>query len=348
MKALTVIPATADSARLEEVPEPTRSKGEVLIQGHSVGICGTDREIIAGRYGQAPPGEERLILGHESLGRVLEAPESSELSKSQWVCSIVRKPDPVPCPNCARGEWDMCQNGLYTEHGIMGLHGFATERYCVEERFVVPVSAELAERGVLMEPASIVAKAWDHIERIGRRAYWSPERVLVTGAGPIGLLAALFAVQRGFEVHVFDRESEGPKPELVASLGASYHTGEVEKLAGADIILECTGASALVFAVMCAAQRNGIVCLAGVSSGGHRIPIDLGALNRALVLENNVVFGSVNANRQHYERAADALARANPEWLDRLITRHVPLDQWEEALVRKPGDVKTVISLERA
>lgn len=344
MLALTLIPGIPGSARLDEVSEPDPADGDVLIRAQALGICGTDREILRGAYGTAPPGEDRLILGHESLGRVIEAPPATGLSPGDWVCGIVRHPDPVPCASCACGEWDMCQNGRYSEHGIKGLHGFAAERYRMDRRFAVLVDPQLAERGVLLEPASVVAKAWDHIERIGRRAHWEPNRVLVTGAGPIGLLAALFGVQRGLDVHVLDRVTEGPKPRLVADLGATYHTGEIEEAGTSDVVLECTGAPALVLASMRAARPNGIVCLTGVSSGGRTIPVDVGALNRELVLENNVIFGSVNANRLHYEQAAAALARADAHWLDRLITRRIPLPRWETALERHPHDVKTVIT----
>jgi threonine dehydrogenase-like Zn-dependent dehydrogenase len=200
--------------------------------------------------------------------------------------------------------------------------------------------------GVLLEPASVVAKAWDHIDRIGARAHWQPERVLVTGAGPVGLLAALLGKLRGLDVHVLDRVTNGPKPHLVAKLGATYHTGEVESVGAADIVLECTGASQLVIQAMRMARPNGIVCLTGVSSGGRAIPIDAGALNRELVLENNVVFGSVNANRRHYELAASALALADPAWLEGLITRRVPLSSWREALEPHPHDVKTVLTFQ--
>jgi glucose 1-dehydrogenase len=261
------------------------------------------------------------------------------------VCGIVRQPDPVPCPSCAMGQWDMCQNGLYTEHGIKGLHGFCAERYRLDVSFVVPVDERLGARGVLVEPTSVVAKAWDHISRIGERTPWKPERVLVTGAGPIGLLAAMIGVQRGLDVHVLDRVTEGPKPKLTAALGATYHTGGIEEMDPADIVLECTGAPSLVISSMRAVRPNGIVCLTGVSSGGRTIPVDTGALNRELVLENNVVFGTVNANRLHYDQAAAALLRADSAWLDSLITRSVPLEQWQEALERQPGDVKTVITL---
>lgn len=345
MRALTVVPGVPDSARLDDLPEPDRAEGEVLIQAQGLGICGTDEEILRGKHGSAPSGNERLVLGHESLGRVIEAPSSTGLSPGDWVCAIVRHPDPVPCASCACGEWDMCQNGRYTEHGIKGLHGFAVERYRMDRRFVVPVDRQLAERGVLLEPASIVAKAWDHIERIGRRARWEPRSVLVIGAGPIGLLAALLGVQRGLDVHVLNRSTGGPKPQLVADLGATYHAGEaIEAAEPADIVLECTGVTSLVVGAMRAGRPNGIVCLTGVSSGGCTTPIDTGALNRELVLDNNVVFGSVNANRRHYEQAADALERADAGWLDRLITRRIPLAQWAEALERPRHDVKTIIT----
>ncbi len=238
----------------------------------------------------------------------------------------------------------MCSNGRYTEHGIKELHGFAAEQYVCTPDFLVRGDARLGELNVLVEPASVVAKAWEHIEYIGRRAAWQPRRVLVTGAGPIGLLAALFAVQRGYEVQVIDRVQDGPKPALVRSLGAEYHAGGVrDSLKAVDVVLECTGAASLFFDVLEVVGANGIVCLTGVSSGGHRVPVDAGSLNRELVLENNVVFGSVNANRRHYEAAVAALARATPAWLARLITRRVPLDDWRAAYTREEGDVKAVL-----
>jgi threonine dehydrogenase-like Zn-dependent dehydrogenase len=170
--------------------------------------------------------------------------------------------------------------------------------------------------------------------------------VLVTGAGPVGLLAALMGVQRGLEVHVLDRHTDGPKPELVRALGATYHAGDVRAAAEeSDVVLECTGAGQLVLDVMQYNRPGAIVCLTGISSGGRDLPVDVGGLNRGLVLENDVIFGSVNANRRHYEAAATALARADRAWLDRLITRRVPLKDWPQALEKRPGDVKVVIDL---
>ncbi len=346
MRAVTVVPKQKGSARLDEIAEPPLSDGPVLVETTAIGLCGTDFEIVEGAYGWAPPGEERLVLGHESLGRVVEAPSASGFAPGAHVVGIVRRPDPVPCANCAVGEWDMCRNGKYTERGIKERHGYASERYRIRPEHLVEVSPALGNAGVLLEPTSVVAKAWEHIERIGRRARWSPRRVLVTGAGPIGLLAALLAVQRGLDVHVLDQVTEGPKPALVRALGATYHTGSVEEAGkGADIVLECTGVPRLVFDVMGVTEPGGIVCLTGVSSGGHDLGVDIGTLNRNMVLENEVVFGSVNANRRHYEAAAEALERADHDWLGRLISRSVPLERFAEALERQPGDVKVVVEM---
>jgi threonine dehydrogenase-like Zn-dependent dehydrogenase len=344
VRAVTVTPGTPNSLRcVPNWPEPAADEGAVLVEAIAVGICGTDHEIIEGGYGEAPPGQEHLVLGHESLGRVLEDPTGT-LRPGDLVAGIVRHPDPVPCPNCAVGEWDMCRNGRYTEHGIKALPGFARDRWRVPPDFAVGLDPVLAPVGMLLEPTSVVAKAWDHIERIGARAEWEPQSVLVTGAGPIGLLAALLATQRGLSVHVLDRNTTGPKPELVRSLGATYHTSPVAELdLEPDVVVECTGAPTVVMDTMCKVGPSGIVCLTGVSSGGRTIDFDAGALNRELVLENNVVFGSVNANRRHWDLAAAALARADQAWLNSLITRRVPVSAYEEAYTSGGQDIKVVL-----
>jgi glucose 1-dehydrogenase len=344
MRAVTVVPLQAGSVDLTELPEPPDSDGPVLVKTRAIGVCGTDLEIIGGEYGWAPPGETRLAIGHESLGEVLEAPPASGLAPGDLVVAIVRRPDPLPCPNCAVGEWDMCRNGQYTEWGIKEHHGYARERYRITPDFLVKVDPSLGDLGVLLEPTTIVAKAWDHIERIGARASWMPSTVLVTGAGPIGLLAALIGAQKGLDVHVLDRVPTGLKPELVAALGATYHHASVAELGiEPDVVIEATGVAQVIVDVMDDSGANGIVCLTGVSST-RELPVDVGTLNRRLVLENNVVFGSVNANRRHYEAGAQALAAADPAWLARLITRTVPLADWRQAYERLPSDVKVVLA----
>lgn len=346
MRALTVIPLQKDSIRLDERPDPAPQGGLALIEAVALGVCGTDRDIIAGDYGWAPAGAERLVLGHESLGRVLDAPADSALRQGDLVAGVVRRPDPVPCPACAIGEWDMCRNGRYTERGIKERDGYGAERWLLEPAFAVKVDPELGYLGVLLEPTSVVAKAWDHIERIGARARsWRPHRLLVTGAGPVGLLAAMLGRQRGLETHVFDRATTGPKPQLVADLGATYHTGALTDLKHLDptIAIECTGADPVVLQLMATSGRDAVVCLAGVSSGGRSLPFDVGGFNREAVLGNDVVFGTVNANLGHYQLAHEALRMADKAWLARLISRRVPLERWREAFEPQPDDVKVTI-----
>jgi threonine dehydrogenase-like Zn-dependent dehydrogenase len=239
----------------------------------------------------------------------------------------------------------MCRNGRYTERGIKELHGYGAEAWHIEPEFLIGVDPALGETGVLLEPTSVVAKAWDHVERIASRSPAEPRVALVTGAGPIGLLAALLGRQRGLEVHVLDRVVDGPKPDLVADLGATYHAGSLDDVPEPDVVIECTGAPPVILDVLSFNRPDGIVCLAGVSAGGRSHPVDVGQLNRSLVLENDVVFGSVNANRAHYEAAAAALAAADASWLSRLVTRRVPLERWTEALVRDEHDVKVVVDL---
>ena len=184
MRALTVRPGTKDSLAIDDLPEPPESDGPVLVESLAVGLCGTDVEIIAADYGEAPPGADVLVLGHENLGKVASAPTGSDLTPGDLVVGIVRRPDPQPCPACARGEWDMCRNGQYTEHGIKGLHGFARERWRAQPDAVVKVDPKLGDVGVLLEPTTIVAKGWEQIERIGSRAFFDPKVVAVTGLVP--------------------------------------------------------------------------------------------------------------------------------------------------------------------
>ncbi|HUL27604.1 MAG TPA: glucose 1-dehydrogenase [Streptosporangiaceae bacterium] len=346
MRAITVVPGQQGSVALTDMPEPPPGDGPILVETLAVGICGTDLEIINGDYGWAPPGQECLILGHESLGRVIEAPPGTGFGAGDLVVGIVRRRDPAPCPACAAGDWDMCTNGQYTERGIKARHGYASERYRIRPEHLVAVDPALGTLGVLLEPATVVAKAWDHIERIGRRATWAPRTVLITGAGPIGLLAALLSAQRGYDTYVVDQVTEGRKPEMVRRLGASYfHRGDLSEAgAEADVIIECTGFVEMLLDVSPKHARHRITCLTGVSAAGTESSIDPGLLNRNMVLQNSVLFGSVNANRRHYELAAGALARADPGWLAGLITRQVPLGQWADAYTRQPGDIKTVLN----
>ena len=311
MRALTVAPGTANSAKVEDIPAPPKSDGAVLVRALALGVCGTDREIVSGAYGWAPPGQKRLVIGHESLGKVQEAPADSGFRAGDLVVGIVRRPDPVPCSCCAVGEWDMCRNGRYTERGIKERNGYGSDFFRIEPDFLVKLDPALGMNGVLVEPTSVVAKAWDQTERIGARSRGlAPKRLLVTGAGPIGLLAALIGAQRGLDVHVLDHNESLEKRASWKRLGGTFHLEGLADLDGLkpDILMECTGAPSVVRDAFGRTAAGGIVCLVGVSAPGHKLALDIGALNRTMVLDNDTVFGSVNANRKHYQDAVDVSA----------------------------------------
>ncbi|HVP03626.1 MAG TPA: glucose 1-dehydrogenase [Solirubrobacteraceae bacterium] len=344
MKAVTVQPGVAGSVRFEDVAEPDESTGSILVEAVAVGVCGTDIEIASGAYGWAPPGRDRLILGHESLGRVLDPGPNSGLQPGDLVVGIVRRPDPVPCPNCAVGEWDMCRNGKYTERGIKELDGFMSERWRIEPGYFTKVDSALGLLGVLLEPTTVVAKAWELVGVMRARAFWEPRQVLITGAGPIGMLAAMAGVQHGFDVHVLDRVTEGAKPRLVRDVGATYHSGAVADIGlSPDVVIECTGVGSVIVDSIRQVGAGGVVCLTGVGSGGPTSGLSPADVAREVVLHNNVIVGSVNANRRHFYRAAEALAAADPAWLGRLISRRVSPENIADALERSADDIKVVV-----
>jgi threonine dehydrogenase-like Zn-dependent dehydrogenase len=344
VKAVTVEPHRPNSARLEEISEPDAQGGSLLVEAVAVGVCGTDVEIVEGKYGWAPPGASRLILGHESLGRVLDPGSTSAFRAGDLVAGIVRRPDPVPCSSCAVGEWDMCRNGRYTEHGIKEIDGFMSERWRIDSDYAMKVDSSLGLMGVLLEPATVVTKAWEQVVTVGHRAFWEPRVALVTGAGPIGLLAALVVRQHGLEVHVLDRVESGPKPSLVRALGATYHTGTVADTGlQPDVIIECTGVGQVIADAIASIAPGGVVCLTGVGSGGRTVGLGTADAATNIVLRNNAVVGSVNANKRHWYKAAQVLARADRGWLARLVTRTVPPEQFMLAFRREPEDIKVVI-----
>jgi threonine dehydrogenase-like Zn-dependent dehydrogenase len=346
VRALSVVPGKPETAGVGDQPDPTADEGSMLVQGLLIGICGTDIEIIQEGYGWAPPGSDRLVIGHESLGQVIDAPAGSGFAAGDLVAGIVRRPDPDPCEPCGMGEWDFCRNGKYTERGIKQRNGYAASQWRVEPEFAVKLDPRLGDAGVLMEPTSVVSKAWEQSEKIAARAPFTRHVALITGAGPIGLLAALIGVQKGYEVHVLDKSDAGPKSALVHDIGGTFHTGDVSTLGvRPDIVIECTGYGPLVFELTGVVANDAVICLAGISGATREESASLDAINKQMVLENTVLFGSVNAARRHYEQAAQTLAAADLGWLTRLVSRKVPLSQYKDALNRQADDVKVAIDL---
>jgi threonine dehydrogenase-like Zn-dependent dehydrogenase len=237
----------------------------------------------------------------------------------------------------------MCRNGQYTERGIKEIHGFMSERWRIEPEYAIKVDSSLGILGVLLEPTTVIIKALEQVLAVGQRAFWEPKTVLVTGAGPIGLLAAGVTSLGGYEVHVLDRVETGLKPELVRALGATYHSGSVLDLGfEPDVIVECTGVGSVIADSVQKIGAGGVVCLTGVGAGGVT-PRAVGDMAAAAVLKNNVIVGSVNANKRHWYKANQRLTHLDPKWLSRLITRYEKPENFKQALERKPDDIKVVI-----
>ena len=216
MKAITVEPHKPETARLEDIAEPDARGGSVLVEAIAVGVCGTDVEIVEGKYGWAPQGKTRLVLGHESLGRVIDPGPSCALQKGDLVAGIVRRPDPVPCPNCAVGEWDMCRNGQYTERGIKEIDGFMSERWRIEPEYAMKIDRSLGILGVLLEPTTVVTKAWEQVRRSASEPSGSRAPCSSPAPGRSAFWRRSIGKQHGLEVHVLDRVESG------AQAGASF------------------------------------------------------------------------------------------------------------------------------
>ena len=215
----------------------------------------------------------------------------------------------------------MCRNGQYTERGIKAIDGYMSERWRIEPEYAMKVDPSLGLLGVLLEPTTVVTKAWEVALAVGGRSFWEPRNVLITGAGPIGLLAAGIGVQRGMDVHVLDRVTGGPKVDLVDMVGATYHSTSVSDLDfEPDMIIECTGVGQVIVESLVKVASGGVVCLTGVGHGGSLSGLAPADVASAAVLKNNIIVGSVNANKRHWYKASQALAQANPEVLKGLIT----------------------------
>ena len=319
----------------------------VLVRGLLMGVCGTDREIAEGGYGEPPPGESELIIGHEGLGRGARSAGRLGLSCRGSGGRDRAPPRSGSLPGVRRRASGTC---AATTSSPSAGSSAATDTAASSgasnrtSRWRSPPG--LGELGVLLEPTSVLAKAWDQVDRISQRAFFLRGRALVTGAGPIGLLACLLGVQRGYEVHVVDLATEGPKRDLVEALGAHYHAGDAADVdADVEVVIECTGLGAVGRSAAQRVVSGGIICLTGIMNVEPQFDVDATTMNRNAVLRNLVLFGTVNAGRRHWEQAVDALATADPAWLQGMITRRVPLTRWSEALERRPHDIKVVVDL---
>jgi threonine dehydrogenase-like Zn-dependent dehydrogenase len=362
MQALAVFPSKK-SLQLIDLPQPKlQGATDVLLRVREVGLCGTDREISSFEYGSPPPGSDHLILGHESLAEVIEVGRGvHSLQPGDLVVAMVRRPCPhTECRACRAGRPDFCVTGDYTERGIKGADGFLADYVVEDEAYLVRVPRVLADVAVLVEPLTVVAKAADQAQAIFNRLPYEPgpQRGLVLGAGPIGLLAAMVLVADGFETVVYSRDSNQSKQaQLVRSLGAKYMSSTsnpIESLAKAsgqfDVVLEAVGFAPLMLAATQMLKANGVLALTGVPPEAAIAELNVGRALRNLVLRNEVVFGVVNAGRRDHLSAIQHLEQFMvlfPESVRKLITHRAPLDEVPEMLRQKRG-IKNVVQMSRA
>lgn len=364
MKAILLIPGTTD-VRLGERLEPTiAAPDEVKLQILQVGICGTDRDEAAGGRAATAPGQTDLVLGHESLGRVVEVgPAVSSVKPGDYALFTVRR-GCDHCPACAINRSDMCYTGDYTDRGIRHRDGYQTEFVVDSETYLVPVPSAIASVGVLTEPMSIAEKAIDEAVQIqvgrlpdaGDASGWLRDKnVLVAGLGPIGLLAAMALQLRGAHVHGLDVVDAGTiRPRILEQLGGTYVDGRAvnphalaEHFPEIELIFEATGVAQLEFDLLAALGANGVYVLTGIAGGDRPVTIDGSSLMKALVLRNQVTVGSVNASHKHFALAVADLEAAKATWggaLDQFITHRLPYTAFADALSHHPADeIKTIL-----
>jgi threonine dehydrogenase-like Zn-dependent dehydrogenase len=336
MQALLTTPGEAHSIRVEDVPEPTGPG--VRLHTLEVGVCGTDREIAEGEFGLAPESGRDLVIGHEFLGRVAE--DGGGFSAGDLVTATVRR-GCGHCEACAESSPDACDTGDYTERGITGLDGFAREVVLEDPDALIAVPKDLGRLGVLSEPTSICARGIRHALHIGRRQVWRPRRALVLGPGAIGILATYLLRLEGLEVWTAGRSAGGPRAELVAACGARYvSTRETpldelrDDVGGFDLVIEAAGDAQVMLDVLGLLRRNGVGCLLGIDGRERSVSIDGSVVGVDAVIENRVLFGSVNAHREDWQAAVaglEAMRRRWPDELEAMVGLRVAPDRFAEA-----------------
>lgn len=368
MKAVAVTPGSRDIGLIDVDAPRLGAPTHVKLRMLDVGVCGTDREICAFQYGTPPAGSERLVIGHESLAEVVEVgPAVSRLRPGDLVVPTVRRPCPHDdCTACRAGRQDFCYTGDFAEHGIKGLDGYMTELVVDDERYMHVVPPALRDVAVLVEPLTIAEKALIQVEQVQQRLPWACafepgkprqtcHRAVVLGAGPVGLLGAMALVAAGFDTTVYSREvAPNPKADVLGMIGAHYVSAAettLDRLAARvgniDLVYEATGASSIAFEAMKVLGTNGIFVFTGVPGRKAPIEVDTDVIMRNLVLENQVVFGTVNAGQEAFEAAVRDVGLFHERWpraLAALITGRFPLTAHRELLTGPATGIKNVLA----
>lgn len=357
MKAVAVFPGSKHSAHLVELDKPVISPFEVLVKVLKVGVDGTDFEIDSGLYGKVPKGSPYLIIGHEAVGVVDEVgSEVSGFKRGELVVPTVRRPCEENCLNCRNDEYDFCLTGNYKERGIKALHGFMSEYFIEKPDYLIKIPSKFKKIGFLLEPLSVVEKAVGQIFKIQERLTWRPQKALVLGAGPIGILTTMKLRSRGIKTYAgATRSQESVKAQLVELTGAQYinlKENSIEEFSkgvgNLDIIVEATGNSTVSFQAMSVLGTNGILALTGVSGGNKKLEICGDCLNLKMVLGNKVVFGTVNASRADFEAGVRDFEEFETKWpglLSRMITKKLFLTEFKKSFFKDREDIKVVLEI---
>jgi threonine dehydrogenase-like Zn-dependent dehydrogenase len=369
MRAIAVIPK-AKQVNLIDQPEPKiSSPSDVKLRMIEAGVCGTDKEICAFEYGTPPADTEYLVIGHESLGEVVEVGlDVSRVKVGDLVVPMVRRPCPhSDCVACINSRQDFCFTGDFTERGIKQQHGFMAQYVVDDEKYMNPVPNELRDVAVLVEPLTIAEKALMQMWDVQQRLPWSCpiqsgkapahcHRAVVLGAGPVGLLGAMALVNYDFDTYVYAREPvPNPKADVLKMIGAKYISAEthslealVQEVGNVDLVYEATGASRLAFDMIKLLGTNGVFIFTGVPGRKGPIEVDTDLMMRNLVLKNQVVFGTVNAGRDAFEasiRDVGIFSQRWPQALRATITGRFPMENYQDLLVGRSSGIKNVITL---
>lgn len=351
MRAVAVTPGKANSIRIMDAPQPNPTGSQALLKVRKIGIDGTDLEINQGAYGEAPMGSDFLICGHECLATVVDNPSGSGgVRKGDLVVPTVRRPD--NCPNCQRGESDMCVQGDYKEHGIKGLHGFCSDYTVTDANFLVKIPQGLADVAVLLEPMSVAEKAVTQIFKIQERMFWKPKKALVLGAGPLGVLTVFLLRVRGLDVTaIATRPPESLKAQLVVKVGGTYVNSNdkpISSLGKFDLILEETGVPSIAAEAQGLLNPNGVLCLLGIYPS-KQSTLDVGHLHTDIVLGNKITFGSVNANIRYFRQGLKDFQTIQDRFhriLGSLFTKMVAPSHFQQAYNPSKDDIKALIDFE--
>jgi glucose 1-dehydrogenase len=368
MRAVGVVPSKREVRLIDHAAPQVSGDHQIRIRSLEVGVCGTDKEICTFVYGSPPDGFDYLVLGHESLGEVVEVGTAvSSLKAGDLVVPSVRRPCPHShCQPCRANLQDFCSTGDFTERGIKMTHGFMTEYYVEEEQYLNFVPAELRDVAVLVEPLTVAEKALAQVWQLQRRLPWVRHtdsarppgaglKAVVLGAGPVGILGAMALIVNGFETYVYSRsEAPNPKAELVEALGAKYISSKqvtaeqlAERVGNIDLVYEAVGQARVSYQVLKVLGTNGVFVFTGIPAPHPPIEIDADIIMRNIVLKNQLVLGTVNADASAFQNAIRDLGVFSKRWpneLRSLITGRFTLDSYQDLLLGDRNGIKNVIS----